>query len=187
MNERDYLIDVAVALAMSIMYVTAVFACVMWDSRNTVDIWYHPSIEWKEHDVVLPPEQDLKEETKAEIAENIQRLMDADYEEYYAEPYTQPEYSNDAVGFKEAGVVYDEAGTRYTWYSQNVLPGGGLDLLNGNGRSVNDEGLVVDEDGYVAVASSDYPIGTVLDTPFGEAKVYDTGCASGTVDVYTNY
>ena len=82
-------------------------------------------------------------------------------------------------------MVYD-GDTKYTWYSQRVLPGGGLTELNNNGRHV-EGGYVVDGDGYIAVASSDHEIGTVLDTPFGVAKVYDTGCASGTVDVYTNF
>ena len=105
-------------------------------------------------------------------------------EEYYEEPVYYPEgYNGD---FKSQGVVYD-GGVKYTWYSQNVLPGNGLTELNNNGRTVNSEGLVVDGDGYVAVASSDHEKGTVIDTPCGKAKVYDTGCPSGVVDVYTNY
>ena len=80
-------------------------------------------------------------------------------------------------------MVYDD-GTMYTWYSENVLPGGGLDIP---GRSVNEDGYVVDGDGNLCVASSDYDKGTVLDTPFGTAVVYDSGCASGTVDVYTSW
>lgn len=116
----------------------------------------------------------------------------ADYSDdyiYYEPVYTYTEtnssgYDND---FKRDGVRYGEDGTRYTWYSQNVLPGGGLTELNENGRHVNEQGYICDGDGYIAVASSDHPQGTVLDTPFGEAKVYDTGCASGTVDVYTDF
>ena len=90
-----------------------------------------------------------------------------------------------AAEFQYYGVVENE-GVRYTWYSQNTLPGGGLDELNANGRHV-EGGYVMDADGFIAVASSDYAIGTELDTPFGPAKVYDTGCASGTVDVYVGW
>lgn len=93
--------------------------------------------------------------------------------------------SGDASNFKSAGVVYQN-GVRYTWYSQNVLPGGGLTELNNNGRHV-ENGFVKDGDGYIAVASSDHPKGTVVDTPYGQGKVYDSGCASGTIDIYTNY
>lgn len=92
-------------------------------------------------------------------------------------------YTND---FKSAGVVY-ENGTRYTWYSQNVLPGGGLDELNSNGRHVDDDGYIRDGDGYIAVASSDHNQGDIVDTPWGQGKVYDSGCDSGTIDIYTNF
>lgn len=109
------------------------------------------------------------------------------YEPYYYEPaYYAPSYSGYSNDFKSAGVVYD-GGTRYTWYSQRVLPGGGLDELNANGRTVNSEGFVVDGDGYIAVASCDHAQGEVIETPFGEAKVYDVCGASGTVDVYTDF
>lgn len=115
------------------------------------------------------------------------------YEEYYEEPvyelgYEEPVYYAPAPSYSGGtdlqtdGVVYGDDGTRYTWYSQNVLPGGGLDIP---GRSVSDEGYVVDGDGNIAVASSDYEYGTQLETPWGDAVVYDSGCASGTVDVYT--
>lgn len=107
------------------------------------------------------------------------------YEDYYYEPPYDTSDGISAEEFKFMGVVED-GGTRYTWYSQNVLPGGGLDELNANGRHV-EGGYVVDGDGYIAVASSDHEKGEVIDTPFGEAKVYDTGCASGTVDVYTSF
>ncbi len=117
-----------------------------------------------------------------------------EYEEEWCEPqegwypdeayYVESGYSGGSPDdFQTAGVVYDE-GTTYTWYSENVLPGGGLDIP---GRSVNDDGYVVDGDGNLCVASSDYDKGTVLDTPFGQAVVYDSGCASGVVDVYTSW
>jgi len=103
--------------------------------------------------------------------------------DYYEPTYYAPTYYGDPSDFQNAGVVYED-GTTYTWYSQNVLPGGGLDIP---GRNVNDEGYVCDGDGNICVASSDYEIGTQLDTPWGDAVVYDTGCASGVVDVYTDW
>ena len=75
----------------------------------------------------------------------------------------------------------------YTWYSERVLPGGGLTELNENGRHT-EGGFVKDGDGYIAVASCDYEKGTVLETPFGAAKVYDTGYLQpGQIDVYTSF
>ena len=59
--------------------------------------------------------------------------------------------------------------------------------LNENGRHT-EGGFVKDGDGYIAVASCDYEKGTVLETPFGAAKVYDTGYLQpGQVDVYTSF
>lgn len=80
----------------------------------------------------------------------------------------------------------------YTWYSQNVMPGGGLEMLNSNGRHVDERDFVCDGDGYIAVAMDGVEYGTVIETPWGEAKVYDSqgpegAPYTGDVDVYTNY
>ena len=117
-------------------------------------------------------------------------------DEWYYEEWYEPVYYYDWQSIDESdgispaefqwlGVVED-GGVTYTWYSENVLSGGGLDDLNSNGRW-SDGSFVRDGDGYIAVASSDYENGTVVDTPWGEAKVYDTGCESGKIDVYTSF
>ena len=84
--------------------------------------------------------------------------------------------------FRRAGVVYQN-GYRYTYYSEKVLPGKGLNIP---GR-YSDGNFVRDKDGYICVASSDLKKGTVVDTPFGKGKVYDTGCPSGTIDIYCSW
>lgn len=84
---------------------------------------------------------------------------------------------------KSKGVFYFN-GHRETWYSERVLPGGGLHIP---GRHTDEAGLVRDGDGYICVASVDYPKGTVVQTSLGAGKVYDSGCASGTIDIYTNW
>ena len=122
---------------------------------------------------------------QAASTQTVNYSSTSSYEDYSSEQV----YSEDnpySGNFKSDGVVYSD-GTRYTWYSQNVLPGGGLTELNNNGRHVDDNGFVCDGDGYIAVASNDYAQGTVVDTPFGKGKVYDSGCDSGTIDIYTNY
>lgn len=93
---------------------------------------------------------------------------------------TYSEYSPDDLMMM--GVIY-WGGWRFTWYSENVLPGGGLDIP---GRW-SDGNFVRDCDNYICVASSDLPKGTIIETPWGTAKVYDCGCASGTIDVYTSW
>ena len=86
--------------------------------------------------------------------------------------------------FQNLGVI-NWNGYRWTWYSQRILPGYGLDIP---GRYVDANGYVCDENDYICLASNDLPKGTIISTPFGKnGKVYDCGCPSGTVDVYVNW
>ena len=84
---------------------------------------------------------------------------------------------------KQKGVVYYN-GHRETYYSQRVLPGGGLNIP---GRHVAADGTIRDKDGYICVASNDYSKGTIVETSLGTGKVYDCGCPSGTIDIYTDW
>lgn len=94
----------------------------------------------------------------------------------------KPLYTPDQ--FKFLGVI-EWNGWRWTWYSQNVLPGNGLNIP---GRHVDENNYICDENDYICLATYELPQGTVVDTPFGkQGKVYDTGCPSGTLDVYTNF
>lgn len=93
-------------------------------------------------------------------------------------------YTTNSGGLTKAkGVVYFN-GHKETYYSQKVLPGKGLRIP---GRHVASDGTIRDENNYIAVASSDYPWGTIIETSLGTGRVYDSGCASGTVDIYTNW
>ena len=102
---------------------------------------------------------------------------------YGSAPQSDGSYA--ASELKTQGVICD-GDYRYTWYSQRVLPGGGLEI---EGRHVSDEGYVVDAEERIVVASSDLDRGTELEVPFGSGKavVLDTGCASGTIDIYTDF
>lgn len=81
------------------------------------------------------------------------------------------------------GVVYFN-GHKETYYSQRVLPGYGLNIP---GRHVASDGTIRDANGYLCLASSDYPKGTIVETSLGTGVVYDSGCASGTIDIYTDW
>ena len=104
---------------------------------------------------------------------------------YTSAPDPTPTYTAPSSGtgnFQSDGVWYDD-NYRYTWYSSNAAY-----HYRTPEWSAGSDGIYRDSEGYVVVASSDYAQGTVIeDTPFGAAKVYDTGCASGTLDIYTNY
>ncbi len=81
------------------------------------------------------------------------------------------------------GVVYFN-GHKETYYSQRVLPGYGLNIP---GRHVASDGTIRDANGNLCLASSDHPKGTVVQTSLGTGVVYDSGCASGTIDIYTDW
>lgn len=91
--------------------------------------------------------------------------------------------SGDGVLTKSKGVNYFN-GHKETWYSQRVLPGGGLRIP---GRHVAEDGTIRDENNYIAVASSDYEWGTIVETSLGTGRVYDSGCDPGIIDIYTDW
>lgn len=132
----------------------------------------------QESDYTAPVAEEIAEayEEPAEVRE----LVDIPEEPVEVEV----QYTSDELMFN--GEVYDGNGQRYTWYSQNVLPGEGLDIP---GRHVDEEGYVVDGDGYVVLAYDEASQGEVMDIPFGSGvgKVYDVCDVEGTVDVYTDF
>lgn len=84
--------------------------------------------------------------------------------------------------FRSQGTTND-GNYDYTWYSQRVLPGGGLNIP---GRHVDENGFVRDENGNLCIAARDLDKGTEVDTPFGKAVVYDY-CPNGNLDIYTDW
>ena len=110
-------------------------------------------------------EQKTAEEKKAEESSTVQ---------------TSTERLYSLSDFMFRGVVYWND-YKFTYYSQSVLPGGGLSIP---GRHVNADGYVSDGDGYIVLAGS-APKGTVYDTPFGyKGKIYDRGTSGNHLDVY---
>lgn len=119
----------------------------------------------------------------AEQAAAEQAMLEATTTTSSYEPTYYTEAADNGQLTASKGVVYYN-GHRETYYSQNVLPGGGLNIP---GRHVAEDGTVRDADNYICVASSDLAKGTVVETSLGTGKVYDSGCASGTIDIYTNW
>lgn len=109
------------------------------------------------------------------VIQNEPVVVEQTYEEPTV-PTCRKKYS--CSRFKKLGRVRYGDYT-YTWYSQRVLPGGGLNIP---GRHLNEHGLVVDENEYVVIASDDLPHGVVVDTPVGiQGIVYDEGSGNGTL------
>ena len=89
--------------------------------------------------------------------------------------------SNGSGLTKSSGVNWYN-GWRETYYSSRVL----YHYMTPQWTAGAD-GVYRDSDGYVIVSSSSESYGTITDTSFGMGKVYDTGCALGTHDIYVNW
>ena len=115
------------------------------------------------------------------FAEKQEALYAGTLEMKYSELYT---YLSSRLS-KNKGAIYFN-GHKETYYSQRVLPGVGLRIP---GRHVANDGTVRDADGYICVAAnpSFMSKGTILITSLGPAKVYDTGCSHGIIDIYVNW
>lgn len=104
-------------------------------------------------------------------------------EEIIYEEVSFGDYSPSDLQFQ--GVLY-WGGWRWTWYSERILPGGGLSIPGRHTET--DTGFVCDGDGYICLASGSLSKGTIVDTPFGRlGKVYDCGCAADVLDVYVGW
>ena len=120
------------------------------------------------------------EERSRKAAEQQRSSDQPDTSESDSYPERSTEKLYDLQTFMFNGVI-NWQGLKFTYYSQSVLPGGGLEIP---GRHVNNDGYVSDGDGYIVLAGS-APKGTVYDTPFGyQGKIYDRGTVGNHLDVY---
>lgn len=127
-------------------------------------------------ETTIPITTTYEDNTYVETKSDWSNSNEYNTEEYYGEysPYD----------LQTMGVI-SWGGYRYTYYSENVLPGYGLQI---EGRHTDEYGFVCDGEGYICVASSSLPWGTIVDTPFGRAgKVYDSCGAWDVIDVYVSW
>lgn len=95
-------------------------------------------------------------------------------------------YISNGFGLTKSGGVYYYNGRKETWYSQRES-GQHITASSIPGRTVGSDGVIRDANGYICVAASDLPLGSTIETSLGTGKVYDTGCANGTTDIYTDW
>lgn len=133
--------------------------------------------------------QPTTEAIKAETVES-EKTEDNEDAEDGSHSYASSNVDNGALyspdKFQNSGVI-SWGGYNWTYYSELVLPGDGLNIP---GRHTTEDGYVCDGDGYIVLAAdlSMLPKYSIVDTPFGrEGKVYDTGCAYGILDVYVRW
>lgn len=125
-------------------------------------------------------EKKAAEEAAKQSEDSSSQSESSEESSSYSTVQTSTERLYSLSDFMFSGVVY-WSGYKFTYYSQSVLPGGGLSIP---GRHVNADGYVSDGDGYIVLAGS-APLGTVYDTPFGyKGKIYDRGTSGNHLDVY---
>lgn len=132
------------------------------------------------------------EEEAARLAEEQAELDPGeydyiDYSDYYWEDGYY--YGDDGEWYNTDGLTASSGvnyynGRKETYYSSNVLY-----HYRTPEWTAGEDGVYRDADGYVVIAANknEYSEGTVVDTSFGEGKVYDSGCDYGTTDVYVNW
>lgn len=144
-------------------------------------------------DIPLTEEEEIESEEeeieKIDIVHEEDGAREATEEDYYVEQtyyesvYGAPSYTAPSGG---SGTLNSYDGINYyngnkeTYYSSNVL----YHYMTPQ-WTLREDGVWTDAEGYVVVASSDLAYGSTVDTSLGMGKVYDSGCASGVVDVYT--
>lgn len=121
-------------------------------------------------------------ERKARIEAEQKAKKEAEERAKREAKVTEQLYS--ASSFRSRGVLH-WGSYKWTWYSEKVLSGGGLNIP---GRHADNNGYICDGNNYICLASSTLPKGTIVNTPLGkQGKVYDSGCAAGVIDVYVNW
>ena len=131
------------------------------------------------------------EEEYNDIAAQVINILDtidqnkakkiAEEEEKTKKAAAQAKRGPSASHFRQMGEIYYN-GHRFTYYSSRVLYHYKTPQWH-----TNDAGFWCDNNGYLIVASNDYSQGSLIDTPWGTGIVRDSGCDSGTVDMYVSW
>lgn len=115
-----------------------------------------------------------------EVVEEPEVIEEEPVEEvYYEREMIQKSWEQNHDGLTASKGVNYYNGRKETYYSSNVLY-----HYRTPEWTVDEYGVYRDADGYVVVAASDLAQGSEVDTSFGMGKVYDSGCAAGTTDIY---
>lgn len=197
MNKKNKIAIVSGAMAVLIAATIGVSASFMNAPQDVVepeDVGIviensEPTIAEDENEMFAPEEPVVEEKITEEVEEVVPSstytYTEPTYQSYtptYSEPTYTQQYQQNGSGLTKEGGVNQYNGRTETWYSSNVLY-----HYRTPEWTAGADGVYRDADGYVVVAASDVPMGSVIDSSYGPAKVYDTGCAAGVTDIYTNW
>lgn len=130
-------------------------------------------------------EKRIERKTEKQTERKTERPTEPKTEKQTEQKTEKPTESSGGHLTRAGGVFYYN-GRKETWYSTNEGCGQAT-ARPIPGKHVDENGVIRDEDGYICVASSELPFYSVITISLGDAKVYDTGCSSGTIDVYTTW
>ena len=197
MNKKNKIAIVSGAMAVLIAATIGVSASFMNAPQDVVepeDVGIvienaEPTIAEDENETFAPEEpvvtEKITEEVEEVVPSSTYTYTEPTYQSYtptYSEPTYTQQYQQNGSGLTKEGGVNQYNGRTETWYSSNVLY-----HYRTPEWTAGADGVYRDADGYVVVAASDVPMGSVIDSSYGPAKVYDTGCAAGVTDIYTNW
>ena len=197
MNKKNKIAIVSGAMAVLIAATIGVSASIMNAPQDIVepeDVGIviensEPTIAEDENETFAPEEpvvtEKITEEVEEVVPSSTYTYTEPTYQSYtptYSEPTYTQQYQQNGSGLTKEGGVNQYNGRTETWYSSNVLY-----HYRTPEWTAGADGVYRDADGYVVVAASDVPMGSVIDSSYGPAKVYDTGCAAGVTDIYTNW
>ncbi|MGX7352738.1 hypothetical protein RU97_GL002495 [Enterococcus canis] len=172
--------------SLSIEYGTTIDSLLGWNPQIT-----NPDLIFDGDTLVVASDEAPVKETTEEVAtaapaeeasQPAQPAAEETTEVAATEAVSQPT-SGSGVLNPVDGVNYYN-GVYETYYSQQVLPGGGLNIP---GRHVAADGTIRDADGYIVVASDNQAKGSTGESSLGAYKVYDNGVGHNGIDVYTNW
>lgn len=161
-------------LACFLCMAALIATCAVARANTAINTHQTKEITTQEESVEAPPiEQPAVREEPVVEPEPVQETV----------PVQAVPKRRDYVGdnFKRDGVYWLD-GTRYTWYSSNAAY-----HYRTEEWTPDQSGIYRDADGFVVVASGEHGKGEVVNTPFGDGKVYDYCATAGTIDVYVNY
>ena len=163
---------------------------VFFFQQNQVSIIQRESLSADMNYVLKPEPEDVVID---DVRSNSEKYDDMTIEELENALYTGTlpleysafyTYSDNRLSLSKGALYFN--GHKETYYSEKVLPG---ETLNIPGRHVADDGTIRDGDGYICVAANSSYLEkySILITSVGPAKVYDSGCDYGTIDIYTSW
>ena len=177
-----------IAAVAALCLLIPVHASTVWTTADYLNVRSSPAIvsnnviDYAPYGTEFTKVDEIGNWTKIQYDDTTFAYISTKYTQEETVPKDETLYS--AADFQYLGVI-NYNGWRWTWYTERMFPGPGLNIP---GRHTDENGYICDENDFLCIATYELAQGTIVKTPFGKrGKVYDTGCPYGTLDVYTSW